>query len=50
MYMLVQSEGIVPISGSTKDVDMQGDVALENMTFPDGSEELVEELRAHIRS
>ncbi|KAF8971226.1 NADP-dependent oxidoreductase domain-containing protein [Flammula alnicola] len=50
VYKLAQTEGVVPLSGTTKPVHMREDVAVENLQFArDVSEELLQSIRAFIR-
>jgi hypothetical protein len=45
----VQSDGIVPLSGTTQQEHMRQDVAVEKASLAEGSEELLEAIRAYVR-
>ncbi|PPQ89468.1 hypothetical protein CVT25_011994 [Psilocybe cyanescens] len=48
VYKLAQIEGIIPLSGTTDETHMRHDVAVEELPFAEGSEQLLEEVRKFI--
>lgn len=50
VYCVAQNEGAIPLSGTTNEVHMREDVAVEDIAFTkDGTEELLQAVREFIK-
>lgn len=50
VYSVAQNEGAIPLSGTTNEVHMREDVAVEDIAFSnDGTEELLQAARGFIK-